>query len=132
MIRPYTEDDFKYIYLALKNEGLTEEEMSFEDDQVFIMDIGFFSFKERDEYPELMHFCVDKDKRSMKSARQLLKAFRNIMLFKGYSFFIATAPKDKPYIKRLLEYLKGKYYTSGKTEDYYIVPLFGRISNVNL
>ena len=127
------------MYYALVSEGLRLNEMTFRTDQTFMTDDGFFSFVETNEYPELRHFYVNKSLRiafsdSMRAARKLFKTFRNIMVAKKYLFFIAEAPRGKPYMKRLIKYLKGKEFYSDKENGstYYYVPLFGRISNENL
>ena len=134
MVKPYTKKDYAEVYYALVSEGLRLNEMTFKTDQTFMTDDGFFSFIETGEYPELRHFYVNKSLRSMRAARKLFKTFRNIMLAKKYLFFIAEAPRGKPYMKRLIKYLKGKEYYSNEAtgSTYYYVPLFGRISNENL
>ena len=137
MLRPYTKKDYAEVYYALVSEGLCLNEMTFKTDQTFITEDGFFSFIETGEYPELRHFYVNKSLRiafsdSMRAARKLFKTFRNIMLAKKCLFFIAEAPRNKPYMKRLIKYLKGKECYSNEKSIYYHVPLFGRISNENL
>ena len=126
-IRLYEEKDYNYIYQALKSEGLKREEMTFELDNTFIVDSGFFAYKIDGKYPRITHFYIDKDKRSMRAARKMLKIFRQIIMEAGYLFYIMEAPDDKLYMKSLIRYLGGKKFIEVNKSSYYYAPVFGRI-----
>ena len=127
MVKLYTPKDYDYIYQALKSEGLKREEMTFELDNTFIVDSGFFAYKMDGKYPRITHFYIDRDKRSMKAARKMLKVFRQIIMEAGYSFYIMEAPDNKSYIKSLIRYLGGKKFDETDKSSYYYAPVFGRI-----
>jgi hypothetical protein len=128
MVRLYEpEKDYDYIYQALKAEGLKRIEMTFELDNTFIVDNGFFSYTTDGEYPRITHFYIDKDKRSMKTARKMLKLFRRFVMFAGYLFYIIEVPDNKLYLKRIARYLKGIKYDELNGSTYYYAPIFGRI-----
>ena len=125
-MRPYTNKDCNYLTKALLSEGFTNNQMTFKTDKTYITNAGFFSYRIENNYPRLAHLYVDKDKRSAKTVRNLLKEFRKILINKKYLFFIAEAPKEKPYMKRFIRYIKGKKYLETKGDTFYCVPLFGR------
>lgn len=108
------------------SEGFTNNQMTFKTDKTYITNTGFFSYRIENNYPRLVHLYVNKDKRSAKAARNLLREFRKILINKKYLFFIAEAPKEKPYMKRFIRYIKGKKYLETKGDTFYCVPLSGR------
>lgn len=125
-IRTYTPDDKEYIVNALIDEGLTEDEMTFETDETYLSDVGFFSYREG-EYPQMTHFYVDKDKRGFDNARKLIRQFWKLMIEKGVLFYIMEIPKSKPYIARFAKYLKGNEYYKKDGNRYYYIPIGGRL-----
>lgn len=126
-IRLYEEKDYDYIYRALESEGLERKEITPGLNNTFIVDDGFFSYKIDGKYPRMIYFYIDKDKRSMKAARKLLKVFRQVIMESGYLFYILAASDKKPYMKQLIRYLKGVSYSEVNGNTYYYVPVFGRI-----
>lgn len=124
------EKDYDYIYQALKSEGLKRTEMTFELDNTFVMDNGFFSYKIDGEYPRITHFYIDKDKRSMKAARKMLKAFRQLIIGTGYLFYIMEVPDNKLYLNKIVQYLKGIKFGAINGSTYYYAPVFGRIKEI--
>ena len=127
MTRPYTPKDYDYIYQALKSEGLKREEMTFELDNTFIVDSGFFAYRMDGKYPRITHFYIDKDKRSMTAARKMLKIFRQIIMEAGCLFYIMEVPDNKRYLKKIVRYLKGVRFSITGGSSYYYAPVFGRI-----
>lgn len=127
--RLYVGNDYDYDYIvnALLSENLTKEDMTFQTDETFITDIGFFSYRIEHGYPRLVHFFLDKDKRSLKNAHSLIRTFKKIMIGRGYLFFIAFASKNKKYLNRFIKYMKGIKYEENNGNTYYYVPLFGRV-----
>ena len=127
MVKLYAPKDYDYIYQALKSEGLRQEEMTFEFDNTFIVDGGFFSYTINHNYPQITHFYVDKNKRSLKTARQMLKTFRQIIIEAGYLFYIMEVPDNKQYFKKIVRYLRGVEFDRANGSSYYYAPVFGRI-----
>lgn len=127
-VRLYEPDkDYDYIYQALKSEGLKRIEMRFELDNTFIVDNGFFSYRIDGKYPRITHFYIDKDKRSMEAARKMLKIFRRLIMFTGYSFYIMEVPDNKRYLESIVRYLKSVKFDKSNGSTYYYAPIFGRI-----
>lgn len=126
-MRLYEPKDYSYIYQALKSEGLKREEMTFELDNTFIVDSGFFAYKIDGKYPRITHFYINKDKRSLQSARKMLKIFRQIIMEAGYLFYIMEVPDSKRYLKKIVRYLKGVKFSRINESSYYYAPVFGRI-----
>ena len=127
MIRLYTSKDYDYICQALESEGLKREEMTFEFNNTFIVDNGFFSYKIDGKYPRITHFYIDRDKRSMKAARKMLRIFRQVIMEAGYLFYIMEVPDNKRYLKKIVRYLKGVRFSITGGSSYYYAPVFGRI-----
>jgi len=125
-MRPYTDKDYDYLYKSILSEGFTKDEMSFETDRTFITDEGFFSYRTDGKYPRLVHYFVDKDKRSFRAAHKLFRAFVKVMRENNYLFYIVQEPKGKPYLKKFIEYIKGKEYCKVDGDIYFYVPVFGR------
>ena len=127
-MRPYRKSDKEYIVNALLSEGLTLEDMTFETDQTFVTEIGFFSYRMEFGYSRLVHFFVDKDKRSLKNAHKLIKDFKQLLIKGKYLFFIAYASKNKKFLNRFIQYIKGVRYEENDGNIFYYVPLFGRVN----
>jgi hypothetical protein len=96
-------------------------------DMMFILEDGFFSYLIDGRYPRLIHFVINKDKRSMKTARKMLKFFRHMVMEGGYLFYIVEVSKGTQYITRFIRYLKGVEFAEAENGTHYYVPLFGRI-----
>jgi len=127
-MRPYNPDDFAYCHDALLSEGFAEERMSFQTDKTYITGVGFFSYRIESWCPRLVHFFVDKDKRSKTNATKLFSAFRELMIEEGHTHFVAGAPKEKPFMKRFIKYLGGQEPFATIDEDqYYLAPTLGRV-----
>ena len=63
-------------------EGLKEEEMSFDKNATYIVDNSFFTLRWEHGFMSLVHFCVDHNHRSHKSARDLLKGIKEVVVGK--------------------------------------------------
>lgn len=77
------------LYRALQDEGLSENQMSFERDICYVLPIGFFSFRFEHGKPFLVHFIVFKECRSLGNAMALYHVFRNVIVSLGFISFIA-------------------------------------------
>ncbi len=125
-MKAYTEQDYEHINKCLLSEGLTKEQMTFETDNTYLTEKGFFSYRIENEYPRLVHFYINKKDRSFKAAQDLMRIFHKILINEEHLFFIVDAPKESPYIKRIIKYIKGKKYLELNGDSFYYVPVFGR------
>ena len=125
-MRNYVSQDYDSIRSALLDEGFTDEQMTFETDETFINDDGFFSYRIESGFPRLIHFYTEKP-RSPDKARRLIKEFRKMVIRENYPFFIMSAPKEKPELAKFIIYLKGKKYLEQDGDKYFYVPIAGRI-----
>ena len=118
-----TDKERNYIREALLDEGFTAEQMTFETDETFITDIGFFSYRIEHGYPFLSHFYVDTDKRTPRNALSLYGLFKKTIKSNGYSAFIASAMNEKKYLSRFIRYLskRKKPYAIKSNCEYYLV-----------
>jgi hypothetical protein len=86
--------------------------------------IGFLTIKEEQEFdhPSLRHFFVRKKHRTIDNARMLARAMMGIIMLKGYEWGIVYAPKDMPYIKKLIEYFwKKEPYNETDEAWFYLI-----------
>jgi hypothetical protein len=127
-VRKYTEQDYDYIRDSLLSEGFTDDQMTFETDETFITDIGFFAYRIEDTYPRLTHFFVDKDKRRGDTFRKLSKDFWGKLIDNGHLFYILEVPKEKPYIEKFVKFYGGNEpFKEINGDKFYLVPTFRRI-----
>lgn len=82
---------------TLKQEGMRDEQITYEDDINYKDDTGFFSFRIEHGCPFVSHFVVYKDKRKGTfNFVTLYHKFRDMILRGGYTSFIAEVlPGDK-------------------------------------
>lgn len=80
--RDYTKDDYTLIHDMLREEDVPVMRMMFDQKGFYTKVVedekgmlGFFTFTTSHGFPLLQHFCVGKEMRSPKSARDLVKAF---------------------------------------------------------
>jgi len=110
-----------YIYNALKSEGLTDDQITFEKDRTVQTDEGFFSWRLEHGYPYITHFYVDKNKRNHRSALALWKAFKRDV--EGHDFIIAEVLPEKEYLNRFCLFLtQGRpHYAEVEGRKYYFI-----------
>lgn len=113
---------------ALEGEGLTEDQMTFENHPAAIlMDdngyVGFFSFRIISGFLCLNHFLVFKRRRSFANAVALLKAFARVVITAGYVEFVAEIQPGKEYLKSFVKFWMGKDepYASQDGRDFYLM-----------
>jgi hypothetical protein len=127
-LRPYTNKDYDYLYQSLTDEGFTKDQMSFETDKTYIMDIGFFSYRMEGEYPRLAHYYLNKDKRGGWNFKKISKAFWEKLIEEEHLFYILEAPKEKPFFESFAKYYGAKEpFEETDGNKFYLVPTFGRI-----
>ena len=128
MIRKYSPKDDDYIEKAFISEGFDLKEMVFRNSNTYITDEGFFSYRIDNGYPRLLHYYVNKNLRpSYKASLRLLRAFVELIRKDNYLFFTVVVPKEKPYLKKMIEFVRGKQYCKINGDVCYYVPVFGRI-----
>ena len=122
-MRRYQKADRGYIYKSLKSENLRDDQMSFEQDNTFLNDTGFFSYRMEHGYPYITHFYIDKDKRNHLTALKLLKDFKEKIKEEGYTAFIVEVLEEKQYLSRLVMWLnrRRKPYAEVDGNKYYLV-----------
>ncbi|MFA7120533.1 MAG: hypothetical protein WC277_03590 [Bacilli bacterium] len=111
---------------ALLSEGLTEDQMTYDTDILRTFDDGFYSWRLEAGYPRLIHFYTIPEKRSFLTAIRMMRRFRDELVREGHLFYIVELPKSKPYIRRFIEYIKGKKYLEIDGDAYYYAPTTGR------
>jgi len=105
-IRAYEPGDYRYLYESLISEGFAGNRMSFLTDFTFITDLGFFSWRYEHGVPRLVHFYVNKDKRSLFSAIRLVRIFKKTL--NGLPYFIAEVPRENPMLEGFVKFVGGK------------------------
>ncbi len=116
MIRKYEGSDYDTLKEMLLAEGLKEEEMSFDTDTTYIVDNSFFTLRWEHGFMSLVHFCVDHKHRSQKSARDLLKGIKEVVVGK------LIIHSKKEYLNKCIEYYyKTKPYKVEDGCNFYLV-----------
>jgi len=107
----------------LKEEGLTDEQITYEEDIKFENELGFFSYKIVRGYPFLTHFYLKKDKRDGFNFIKLYHAFRREIVRAGYVDFIAEVPPGKEYFGKFIEGCLGcpEPYVESNGSKFYLV-----------
>jgi len=125
-MRKYNKDDHDKIEQMLLKEDLVKEEMRFEKDNTYINDVGFFTYSIKHNYPFLQHFCVEREKRSVKNAIALYKDFKKQILSEGYNGFIFEVTSRKKYLSKIAQWLcKRQPYATINNSEYYLVGIGG-------
>ena len=116
MMRKYQDSDYDTLKDMLLAEGLKEEEMSFDTDITYIVDNSFFTLRTEHGFLSLVHFCVDQKHRSQKSARELLKGIKEVVVGK------LIIHSKKEYLNKCIEYYyKTKPYEVKDGYSFYLV-----------
>jgi hypothetical protein len=104
----------------LKQEGLTDEQITLDRDNIIKTDAGFISWRYESNYPYMAHFVTTKP-RTFGKAFSLYKEFRNT-IGKG-SVFLAEVIPEKPYFERLILFVdkNAKQYAETRGIKYFMV-----------
>ena len=114
-MRKYIESDKERLTKMLKSEGI--KNMGFEKHTTWVTDEGFFTIREEHGFPYLIHFYVDKDKRSINSARKLIKSVRSVV--RTGKMLIHS---KKSYLDKFIQYyFKVKPYARENSYNFYLV-----------
>lgn len=125
-LRPYRDSDNETITAMLTAEGIEQDRMRHKHFETHVLEngeiLGFFTIREERGVPSLQHFCIKKKYRSNKNARLLAKFFKAVVMRKGSLFAIVHAVRNKPCLKRLIEfYFKAKPYAETENKFWYLV-----------
>lgn len=104
----------------LKKEGISEEDQGLDECETVVTDIGFFSFRMVYGLPYLVHFWIDKSKRSPSSFYRQAKQYKDLIRSRGFKHTIINAP-ESGFIAKLIEgYTKSKPYSRQHGQNYYL------------
>lgn len=133
-LRAYSPEYYYWCKAALEDEGLTENNMSFERDHTLVVVkdgamIGFFSFQmAKNRVPMMNHFLLLRKHRGFNNMMAMLKSFAVLIGNLGHSHFIVHIPDNRKYFEKI-----GRYWTKDfrfirrfNNQDYYLVPVCGR------
>ncbi len=126
-LRKYIFTDNEKISDMLIAEGIPDKDMKYKEYETFVMegdDIikGFFTIKQEWGYPSIQHFCINREYRSAKMARELAKAMKNTIKDKGFSNLILHS-KSNVLDKFISYYFKKKPYSIEGITTFYFVSL---------
>ena len=107
----------------LKEEGLVDEQITYEDDLKIENDIGFISYRMEHGHPFVTHFYVKKDHRGGLDFIRLYHTFRREIVKKGYTHFIAEVVPGKEFFGNMITTLLGcpEPYAESNGSKYYFV-----------
>jgi len=115
----YKPEHYQEIYDMLKVEGVSDEEMVFEDNETYVLENGhvqgFFTLYEQHGDSALAHLCVKKENRDLPTIIKLLQFFES----KIERCYIHS---DKEYLDKLLKmWWKIEPYASDEKYKYYVL-----------
>lgn len=115
---------------SLEDEGLTIDQMTFEQDHTVIFadrdgPVGFFSFEIAHGRPALNHVLVFKERRHEKHLIFMSKIFIETVAKMGFDEFTFRVPPDKEYTKAYVIYWTGKDepYVANENGWHYLIPI---------
>ena len=120
-MQPYNGSMFYKLYRALQDEGMPDEEMSFESNPTFVSDIGFFTLRFDQEVPQVVHFLTWKEKRTYSNGIRLYREAKKVLIALGFVKFIAL--DEKAFWLKLFK-LWGKnvkMYAEKDNKKFYII-----------
>jgi hypothetical protein len=129
MIRWASERDYPSCSDMLVTEGIPEEQHRYEQWPSWVYEdekgiAGLITINIVNGRPSLQHLCIQRSRRhgGIRIVRDLLRWFKQKCAESGNSHAYAHADKDKPHIKRAIEYyFKVKpYYDSEKRYWYFL------------
>jgi len=120
-----TRDSMRNYIELLKAEGMTDEQISWDEDFQYEDENGFFSWRIEHGYPYMTHFYVYKDKRNLTNGVRLYRKFTDTIIKEGYAHFIAEVVPEFAgktfgiFIRKRLK-CKEPYAKVGNNEYYLI------------
>jgi predicted amino acid racemase len=105
----------------LKQEGIPEEEQGLDECENIVVDgLGFFSFRMLYGLPYLVHFWVDKNKRSPGNFYKMVKTYKDLLRSRGFKHTIINAPESGTLTQFVEGYTKKKPYSRQHGQNYYL------------
>jgi hypothetical protein len=104
----------------LKQEGLTDEQITLDRDNLVETDGGFISWRYEHGYPYMAHYVTTKP-RSFNKGFSLYCAFRDV-IGRGTTFLAEVTP-DKEYFERLIKFVDkdARQYAESNGIKYFIL-----------
>lgn len=127
IIRHYQEQDKPVLTEMERIEGVENSGMCFEDNPTMVLEddkkvIGFFTLRKQHNFPMLQHFCIDREHRSPKNARLLLKSFKEVCKLLEFKKVIIPANTEK--LKKMIEwYFHTKSYMYENEMNWYLIKI---------
>lgn len=125
-VRNFRQDDTPFLFGLLTVEGLTPDQMDFEDNETWVYDDGeirgFYTFRiEHDIFPHLQHFCIDRDSRGGNVARALIRHFKDRV--KAFRTAIINSPNNNEFVDRVIRRYFGVTapYATDTEHKFYLV-----------
>ncbi len=111
------------IIALLKEEGMTDNQITYEKDFHFEDNTGFFSWRIEHGVPFISHFYIDVEKRDGHNAITLYHKFRDMIREQGYDRFIAEVLPGKEVFNKFIKTCLGchKPYATANGCDYYLI-----------
>lgn len=108
----------------LKKEGLTDEQITVENDEIVEDENGFISYRYEHGFPYITHALVYPEKRNGWNWLRLFIKFKNEVKAQGHSAFIAEVIPQKEFFDRIIKMLgKDQPYATTENGRYYLVTL---------
>ena len=124
-LRLYNKSDREALNLILLEEGVQPSDMKFDYYATWVLEddglIGFFTLRREKGLPNLVHFAVSKERRSMANARKLVKALVSTARYYGKTMILHS---KKTYLDKIIQYyFKTKPFVHANGYNFYHVEL---------
>lgn len=101
-------------------EGIEDKDKGINECTNVILDgVGFFSIRIAHGFPYVVHFCVDRDKRSPANFYRLAKKCKEVIRSLGFRHVIINAPRYHWVSKFVESYTKRRPYQVDVDQNYY-------------
>ena len=109
---------------ALKQEGLTDEQITVEKDFVVEDENGFISWRLEHGLPYITHVYAYPEKRSGWNWLKVFLKFKSEVMAQGHKAFIAEVIENKEFFIRFIKLLGGKEpYCINENGKYFLITL---------
>ena len=125
IVKPYNLGNYMNFRELLKDEGMTDEQITVENDILVECELGFISYKMVHGYPYISHFLLYKEHRTKMNFIKLYHVFRDEMLRNGYVNFIAEVTPGREYFGQFIRGQLGakEPYAKDNGNEYYLIKL---------
>jgi hypothetical protein len=108
----------------LKQEGLTDEQITLDRDNIIRTDDGFISWRIEHGYPFITHALIYPEKRGRGRWLDVYMKFNNEMKSKGFDYWIAEVIPGKDFWCKYTEILGSHIpYATNENGSYYLIRL---------